>query len=622
MKKIFNYTIAIAVLLLVVTSCKDVLDQKAVDSFNQEAVFSDVGMARAFLGICYDRIGGDGGSPLGQREDMLACNTDEALCIHRPAEFTFVKGTLTPDNMGNFGSWRFSFLRWVNLYPNIQNVNNFLANVDKVKTTTSSDAALITRMKGEALFIRAYDYAQLLMGTGGAVLTDKPFLLGQDFLTIKRSTMQETKDFILKDIADAITFLGTTSMEQGRATVGACAALKSRLLLFCASPLVNGGYQATNTLVSFTTGSQATRWTEARDAAKAIIDGTYGAYDLVGTYTDPPAVLSDADVTAYANTYGNIFIQNSGTWNKETIWGIQYLVTGGNTQNRNIWSGPNGYHNWGNNDPLEPFVREYEMKDGTPFVWGAADTRTATAAELAAGSLNNPYNGREPRFYASILYDGAKWSTRPTDMVGADPLSTVQTGHLYKANGTDIQTPGLDTRQATVENWNGGKNGYYMKKHMDPASQGQYFNNTNTWVEFRFAEVLLNYAEACIELGGADLQNGINAMNKVRNRAGLPDRVTTDQVQARTWLRHERALELFAEDRRWYDIRRWMIAPTVLTNVRQMLIKKLQDGSRTWTVDMTTTIDDRTWKDAAYWIPIPRDEMNKAPQLVQNPGYN
>jgi hypothetical protein len=477
-------------------------------------------------------------------------------------------------------------------------------------------------MKGEALFIRAYDYTQLLMGTGGAVLTDKPFLLGQDYLTIKRSTLQETKDFILKDIADAITYLGTTTMEQGRATVGACAALRSRLLLFCASPLVNGGYEATNNLVSFTTGTQASRWTEARDAAKAIIDGTYGAYDLVGTYADPPAVLTDADVTAYANTYANIFIQNSGNWNKETIWGVQYLVTGGNTQNRNIWSGPNGYHNWGNNDPLEPFVREYEMKDGTPFVWGAADTRTATAAELAAGSLNNPYNGREPRFYASILYDGAKWSTRPTDMVGADPLSTVQTGHLYKANGVDIQTAGMDTRQATVENWNGGKNGYYMKKHMDPASQGQYFNNTNTWVEFRFAEVLLNYAEACIELGGADLQNGITAMNKVRNRAGLPDRVTTDQVQARTWLRHERALELYAEDRRWYDIRRWMIAPNVLTNVRQMLIKKFQDGSRTWTVDMTTTIDDRTWKNAAYWIPIPRDEMNKAPQLVQNPGYN
>src|SRR5450759_4290950 len=228
MKKLINYTIAIAMLLLAATSCTDVLNQKAVDSFNQEAVFSDVGMAKAFLGICYGRIGGDGGSTLGMREDMLASNTDEALCIHRPSEFTFVEGTLSPDNMGNFGSWRFSFLRWVNLYPNIQNTNTFLANVDKVPIKTPADPDLITRMKGEAYFIRAYDYAQILMGTGGAVLNSAPFLLGQDYLTITRSSLQETKDFILADIAQAITLLGTTTMDQGRATPAACAALKSR----------------------------------------------------------------------------------------------------------------------------------------------------------------------------------------------------------------------------------------------------------------------------------------------------------------------------------------------------------------------------------------------------------
>jgi hypothetical protein len=621
MKKILNYIIAIATLLLAATSCTDVLNQKAVDSFNQDAVFSDVGMAKAFLGICYDRIGGDGSQVLGMREDMLACNTDEALCIHRPSEFTFVEGTLSPDNMGNFGSWRFSNLRWVNIYPNIQNVNTLLANIDKVPAKTAPDIALITQMKGEAYFIRAYNYAQIMMGTGGAVLSSSPFLLGQDYLTIKRSSLQETKDFILADIAQSITLLGTTSMEQGRATPAACAALKSRVLLFCASKLVNGGYEAANPLVSFTTGTQTARLTEARDAAKAIMDGTYGSYDLVGTYTEPVLPLSSAAIASYADNYFNIFNQKAG-WNKETIWGIQYLVNGGNTQNRNIWSGPNGYHNWGNNDPLEPMVREYEMADGTPFVWGAADTRTATAAELAAGSLKNPYNGREPRFYATILYDGAPWSTRPTDMLGSDPLSIVQTGHTYKADGVTIDVAGLDTRQAAVENWNGGKNGYYMKKFMDPSSQGQYFNNTNAWIEFRFAEVLLNYAEACIELGGADLQNGINALNKVRNRAGLPSRVTADQATARTYLRHERALELYGEDRRWFDIRRWMIAPDVIKDVHQMLIKKFVDGSRSWTLDMTTTVDNRIFKAPAYWIPIPRDEINKAPQLEQNPGYS
>jgi len=356
------------------------------------------------------------------------------------------------------------------------------------------------------------------------------------------------------------------------------------------------------------------------------MDGTYGTFDLVGTYTDPPSPLTDVDVQAYADVYFNIFNQKSGSWNKETIWGVQYLVTGGNTCNTNIWYGPNGYHNWGNNDPVEPLVREYEMADGNPFVWDVYDpgnnlVRFATAAQLAADPLRNPYNGREPRFYATVLYDGAKWSTRPTDMLGSDPTSTVQTGHYYNADGSSIVTPGLDTRQATVENWNGGKTGYYIKKFMDPASQGQYYNNTNAWIEFRFAEILLNYAEACIELGGTDLQNGIDALNKVRNRAGLPDRVTTDQATARNYLRHERRIELMGEGHRWYDIRRWMIAPTVLTNVQQMIIKKFPNGDRQWGLDNTTVVDNRTFNVRNYWLPISRTEINKAPALLQNPGY-
>lgn len=621
MKKVTNLIIAIGVLLLLGTSCTDVLDQKAVDSFNQEAVFSDVNMARAFLGICYDRMGGDGGSPLGMREDLLASETDEALCIHRPGEFTWVQGTLTPDNMGNMGSWRMSFLQWTRLYGPIQNVNTFLANVDKVPTKTAAEVALITRMKGEAHFIRAYIFAQILMSTGGAVLAEVPFALGQEYGEFKRSSLAETRDFILADVDEAITLLGTTSMEQGRATRGACAALKSRLLSFCGSTLVNGGYEASNPLVSFTAGTRAERLAQARDAAKAIMDGTFGAYDLIGTYTDPPSPLTEPDIQAYSDTYFSNFVQKGGAWNKETIWGVQYLVTGGNNQNTNIWNGPNGYHNWGNNDPLEPMVREYEMADGTPFVWGPGNSRTATAAELAAGSLNNPYNGREPRFYATILFDGGKWQARPTDMAGADPLGIVQTGHWYEADGIALKTAGLDTRQATVENWNGGKNGYYLKKLMDPASQGQYFNNTNAWIEFRFAEVLLDYAEACIELGGADLQNGITALNKVRNRAGLPDRVTTDLGIARTWVRHERALELFAEGRRWFDIRRWMIAPDVIKNVHPMEVKKMPNGDRIWFYNTGSDVDKRVFKTANYWMPIPRTELNKATQLEQNPGY-
>ncbi len=624
MKKVYNYLIAIALLLFGATSCTDVLDQKPVDSFNQDAVFSDIGLAKAFLGYCYDRIGSHSSGVLGGREDLLDAGTDQLLCIHRPANYPNIKGTLSPDYLGHYGNTsRGGWLMWSGLYGNIQRLNLFLANVDNVPALISSDEALITQMKGEAYFIRAFDYAQLMFGHGGLILNDQPFELGQDFLTITRSSLQATLDFILADISQAISLL-PDDMEQGRATKAAAAALKSRVLLFCASDLVNGGY-STNDLVNLT-GSQAARYQDARDAAKAIMDGTYGDFALAGTTDDPPSPLTEDDVAAYRDTYFNIFNQK-GAWNDETIWAIQYPLTGGNYYRPNLWNGPNGYHNWGNNDPTEPAVRTFEMADGTPFVWDAADPgndtiRVATAAELANNPLLNPYNGREPRFYACVLYHGAPWQQRPVDVAGMEPTNHIQTGHLINDDGT-LYRNGVDTRQALIEAWNGTKNGYYLKKFMDPTSIGQYYANTNHWVEFRYAEILLNYAEACIELGGADLQNGIDALNMVRNRAGLPDRAPADQTEAREFLRHERFIELFAEGHRWYDIRRWMICEDVIEgqHVYEMKIKEYLNGNMEWLYAKWARADERHFVAKNYWLPVATSEINRAPQLQQNPGY-
>ena len=133
--------------------------------------------------------------------------------------------------------------------------------------------------------------------------------------------------------------------------------------------------------------------------------------------------------------------------------------------------------------------------------------------------------------------------------------------------------------------------------------------------------MLLNYAEACIELGGANLQNGLDALNMVRNRAGLADRVTSDQATARDYLRHERAIEFFAEGHRWYDIRRWMIAESVVENVCEMRIKKFENGNMEWWLDPTNVCDQRTFITKNYWLPIPAAEIAKAPQLRNNPDY-
>ncbi len=622
MKKIIGYSMVMLVLLLAATSCEDVLDQRAVDSFNEESVFEDINLARAYLGRCYDFIGVDNNLVLGLREDPLTTSTDETLNIHRPGSYPFLKGRMSPDELGHFGAWQFNWISW-SLYSNIKNVNVFLANIDKVPAETSNDEALIQRMKGEAHWIRAFDYANLMRSYGGVVLVEQPFELGQDFLSVNRSSIDETLAFIIKDLDAAIQLLpAKDGIEQGRATKGAAAALKSRILSWSTGILMNGGYEPSNPLVSFQSGSRTARLEAAKTIAKEIMDGVHGHYALTGTTEDPPANMTEEQIWEYADNFFNIFTQKAA-WNDEVIWGVQYLQSAGNITTQNRWWGPNGYHNWGNCGPNEPVVRKFEMADGSPFVWdkynpGDQYVREATAQQLAADPEINPYVGREPRFYATVLFDGAPWTDRPTDAAAFDPVGIVETSYQITASGDEIA--GLDTRQGPIEAWNGTKNGYYLKKYQDPATVGQYFNNQNAWIEIRYAEVILDYAEACIELG--EVEEGIRALNIVRNRAGLPDRVTTDQAQAREWYRNERLVEFFGEGDRWYMIRKWMIANEVITNVHAMKIYHYADGRSRWFYDTSTVVDDRSFVARNYWLPISRSEINRAPQLQQNPGYN
>lgn len=624
--KIINYIVAS--ILLLATSCTDVLDQKAVDSFNEDIVFSDINLVKAYLGSCYSRMGGpNDDGVLGLHRDMLTSGTDQSLNPFRSQNYVHLKGTMSPDQLGYFmndahGGW----LLWRNLYSNIQNLNTILARVDDTPVKTKVEEALRTQIKGEAYFIRALMYTHLLLVHGGVVLTDKPYKLNDDFYSIKRSSISDTKDFILNDVARAIEFL-PAKMEQGRATRAAAAAIKSRMLLFCASELSNGGYSPDNELVSFPASSRKALLEAARDAAKDIMDGTYGRFSLVGNNSEPALPLTEQQIQAYADTYFNIFNQK-GEWNSETIWGIQFPLKEGKVNQVNLWNGPNGYHNYGNNEPVEWSVRSFEMADGSKFVWDAEnpgnDTlRQATAAQLAANPLLSPYNGREPRFYATVLFHGAPWQQRPSDAAAFDPDNRIQTGHFYNLDGT-IARRGIDTRQGSIDSWNGTKSGYYMKKFMDPETVGQYYNNTNTWVEYRYAEILLNYAEACIELGDdINLQNGLVALNQVRNRAGLPGRKTTDQSEAREFIRHERAIELFGEGQRFFDMRRWMICDKVIKNIYGIRVKEYVNGDMVWLLDYKDKEDERVWKDNKfYWLPITREEINRAPQLQQNPGYN
>ncbi len=635
MKKL--HTLFTLSVILVFASC-NVLDQDPVDSFNEGSLFRDINLVEAFLMECYDGMGGkDIEQVLGMREDLLSSSTDELLNIHRAGDVEFLKGTLTPDELGHFGDDHYSFLEWSYLYANIKNVNTLLGGIDDVPVETAADKALLAQMKAEAYFIRAFCYTNLLRSYGGLVLVDKKFSLDDDFTTWERAGLQETVGFILSDIGQAMAGLplkGET--DQGRATRGAAAALKSRLLSFVAGELTNGGYEASNPLVSFQSGSRTDRLMAAKNAAKEIIDGEYGRYALAGTTDDPPVNMTGEEVEEYASVYDDLFMQK-GSWNDEVIWGIQYLNSQGNSASNNLWWGPNGYNNWGNNEPMESLVRQFEMKDGTPFEWdkynpGELNIREYTEEQLAEDPERDPYAGREPRFYAYVLYDGAPWQERAAtgdkvqiaydvEAPGAGLMGTGSVEGVLSgiAGLAPVTTGGADSRSASSQAWNGTKTGYYLKKMLDIDLDGELYNNENAWLEFRFAEVLLDYAEACIELG--EVNEGLDALNMIRNRAGLPDRQTSSREQAREWYRHERLIEMLGEGDRWYCIRKWMICDEVIKDDYPMYIYHFNDGVGMYIYNKTTLADSRKWVGRQYWLPLSRTEIKKAPQLEQNPGY-
>jgi hypothetical protein len=258
-------------------------------------------------------------------------------------------------------------------------------------------------------------------------------------------------------------------------------------------------------------------------------------------------------------------------------------------------------------------VDDYEMSDGTAFTW-------SNPTEAMA-----PYQNRDPRFYATVLYDRAPWRKRPSDVSG-DPVGLIQTGHYYSSATTILD--GLDTggKNGGIDTWNAGWTGYYLKKgidiSIDPVQGAGH--QLVPWRFMRYSEVLLNYAEACIGLGQED--EARTYINKIRTRAYMPGIATTGAALVNS-LQHERKIELAFEELRYFDIRRWMICPNAYANVQAINIVYGSPTSFSTTYGIGTPtytvveVDNRHWDPKSYFLPISLDEMNKNYKLIQNPGY-
>jgi len=538
-----------------------------------------------------------------------------------------MEGNISPSSTG-----------WVNntyesgeMYSRIRAANVALENL----SVAPFDSSMVNRLKGETYFLRAHCYNQLLRYYGGVPLIKSTYQLNSPDFTIARNTYAECVDAIISDLDSASMLLNGKTLGLGRATTGAAMALKSRVLLYAASDLHDiptaktrsallAGY-ANPELLGYVSGDRAERWRKARDAAKAVMDlGSYGyKLDLTAPATKDEAIAN----------YTDVYLSRNGG-EKESILSKYYINA--STDDWGSWyprnNTTNGYHGWTSSEPTQNLVDNYEMMDGTKFDWNKP--------EQAA----QPYVNRDPRFYASILYDGTKWKPRTTDGAGTDPFGEIQFGTYELGTAGSATTYfGLDTRNSSIENWNGTRTGYSIRKFTNDNMSLVDMNNRQQVpsIQIRYTEVVFNYIEALMEL--SDETTALTWLNKIRFRAGMPAiSETGPALKAR--YQNERNIEMLFEEQRFYDARRWMIAPQTLgQKVRIMTITgKLKPGQSSLKVNgayvyrfdptrynyiyrvqnIESGVENRAWNDKLYFPPIKLDEVNKNKKLIQNPGYD
>ncbi len=610
MKNPYNIKVLfLACTILLLQSCSsDVLDTAPPDKYTAADIWSDINLADAYLLNSYDGLA-TGFSPI-----MMASVTDESRFEFSWGPENYVQGNITADNTRPWvTAWNTEEMHtWSGNFENIQNLNIFLSNIDKVPESydaTEKDAIRQRAdvLKGEALFMRAFSYGQLALTFGGVPILTEPNEREDDFQSIERGSFEETINFVVENCEAAAQLLPIKNeTEMGRATKAAALALKSRILLFAASDLTADG-TSVNNLVSIENPDRITLWTAARDAAKAVMD--LGTYNL--------ANFGAPDKAAIAQNYYDFFRQKDLSSN-ETIWGKMYSKAEGPSSQMNLWNGPNGNNNWAGHNPTQGMVDTYQMEDGTNFSdHFAIDSDGHYINTSDKYESDNPYENREPRFYGSILYDGAVWQPRFPNLTGRDPVGIYDRRTRISKEGGEItsQIYGIDTRKGPVENWNGSFTGYVLRKFLDDEVIGKNENNDHSWIEFRYTEILLNYAEASMELG--ELGETTTYINMIRNRSGIPD-FTGDITEA---FRHERKVELAFEGLRWYDLRRWKILEESLTNAMGIDITEITENNSVTTTWERIVAEERNVVPRMYWVPIPTDEINKAPKLEQNPGY-
>lgn len=537
------------------TSCSDVIDLNPGDRFSPASVWSStttvdsyvLGLYSIFSSSC--EFYGTGSPNLTDAYSDILKSGSWDQYNHSYNRSLFQESAFNSTSAGAFECWSTH-------YERIRRENEFLRDAPKYREKFG-EKWMDTRI-AEVRFCRAYAYYLLCRVYGGVILRTE--VDGPEQNDKARSTEADCWDFIIEELKDLAPQLPQGNKTEngdnwddanyGRATQQAAYGLLSRVALF------------------------AERWDVAAQAARDV-EKCGGALDLTG----------------YANVFNGDLKSN-----KEILFGVDFeqdVIT----HRYDAYVRPSGDAKALGTSalysvffPTSELADSYEMADGTPFSWETHGS--------------DPYTGREPRFYATILYNGASWMGRTIESYvgGADGFKEYENS---KSANTTVT-------------------GYYLRKYLKDGDKSWITAySAQTCILIRYAEVLLNKAEALAELSwDQNSVEALQALNDVRGRVGLPSRQTASKEEFMEFVRHERMVELAGEGFRYWDLRRWRLAEEVINgkNVHGVKITKTDSGFNYEHVDADNG-NKRIFYDRYYHFAIPESERSKNPLCDNNQGW-
>lgn len=546
--------------LLSLNGC-DYLDYNETSGRTKEGAYGYIGNVKGLATNVYSYLSADFGQVGGA---MMESATDNSV-------YTWESNSIY--NMNN-GLWS-ALLRvddgW-GYWDGIRSSNSFLENFDiellkrfEYNQDYESDMKILEKLPYEVRFLRAFYFFELAKRYGDIPLLTRTYTQ-EEITSVEQTPFNEVINFIAEEcrqIAPELPVHQSEIMgETGRVTRGAALALRSRALLYVAS-------------LQYNPDQNPDKWEKAAEAAHDVI--AMQEYSLPKITVDP----------LYSKEGGNNVLKS-----KQLIFERRSDSDSNTFEAQNE---PMGYEGAkGGNTPTQNLVDAYEMNTGTPFDWNTPSHVT----NIYYDSAGNPT--RDPRLYLNVLANGSSWLNK-----------TVET---FEGGKNKIQSGSTRT-------------GYYLRKYMNPSvslDPNKPNKLPHHYILFRYAEILLNYAEAMNEFKGPDAIPGgytlsaRDALNQVRDCADMPHVTKTEEEDFTKKLRNERRIELAFEGHRFYDIRRWMIAND--SEVRKIYGVEITKSGDTFLYEKVP-IEERVWADRMYLYPYPQNEIYMCPNLKQNPGW-